>query len=103
MRIWPLNTRIREAYRSPKWKSIRTEHLKKYPSCMACGSTKNPEVHHIIPVHIDSDKELDPNNLITLCDKYCHFIFGHLMNWKSWNPDIISDSIAYKTKIQNSK
>jgi 5-methylcytosine-specific restriction endonuclease McrA len=103
MRIWPLNTRIREAYRSPKWKSIRNEHLKIYPNCMACGSKKNPEVHHIIPVHIDSDKELDSNNLITLCDKYCHFIFGHLMNWKSWNPDIVSDSLAYNTKLKNNK
>lgn len=89
--------------RSSKWKQVRKLHLLKQPNCMVCGSSSKPEVHHIIPVHIDSSKELDPNNLITLCDKYCHFIFGHLMNWSSYNPSIIEDARYYSAKILNSK
>lgn len=89
--------------RSPKWKYIRMLHLAKQPSCMVCGSTYRPEVHHIIPVHIDPSKELDTTNLITLCDKYCHFVFGHLMNWRFYNPHIIEDANIFSSKILNAK
>lgn len=99
--MWLFRQKIRYAYRSPKWKKVREEHLKKQPHCMACGSYKKPEVHHIVPVHIEPSLELDPNNLITLCDKYCHFIFGHLMNWKSFNEEIIKDSKYFVNKIKN--
>ena len=58
--------------RSSQWPKIRKKHIEKQPCCMACGSCKKPEVHHIVPVHVDPSKELDPDNLITLCDKYCH-------------------------------
>jgi 5-methylcytosine-specific restriction enzyme A len=88
------------ATRSKDWPKVRKEHLKIQPSCMACGSNVNPEVHHIIPVHVDPTKELDKTNLITLCDKYCHFIFGHLMNYKSWNPNVKSDCELYLSKVQ---
>lgn len=94
---------IRSSSRSPKWKYVRKEHLKKQPNCMVCGSSIKPEVHHIIPVHIDPSKELDSANLITLCDKYCHFIFGHLMNWWSYNPNVIEDAKSFSAKIFDSK
>lgn len=68
---------------------------------MACGSCTKPEVHHIVPVHLNPDLELDPENLITLCDKYCHFVFGHLMDYKSWNVDVVGDSAEYLQKIKN--
>jgi hypothetical protein len=87
--------------RSGKWSTVRKNHLKNYPSCAACGRKDNLEVHHIIPYQIDRSKELDPNNLITLCGKYCHFVFGHLMDWKSWNTNIIEDAKNYKTLIVN--
>lgn len=87
--------------RSKDWAKVRLEHLKTQPYCMACGTKSNLEVHHIIPVHVDPTKELDTNNLITLCDKYCHFIFGHLMNYKSWNPNVQSDCSVYLNKIEN--
>lgn len=99
MKLWLFNNRIREAFRSPKWASVRKEHLIKQSQCTICGSTSKLEVHHIVPVHVDPTKELDADNLITLCDKYCHFIFGHLMNWKSWNPDIEKDVKFFHNKI----
>jgi 5-methylcytosine-specific restriction endonuclease McrA len=95
------NLLIRYAKRSPRWSTVRKEHLSQNSECAACGSTKDLEVHHIIPVHIDQDKELDPSNLITLCSKQCHFIFGHLMNYKSWNKDVIEDCRVYYNKIQS--
>ncbi len=81
--------------RSPKWRKVRAEHIKNNPTCAACGRKDGLEVHHIVPYHIDPDKELDPDNLITLCGKYCHFIFGHLMDWKSWNENVVRDSTLY--------
>lgn len=95
-----LRQKVRLAYRSPKWNKTRKEHLALFPCCAACGSCEKPEVHHIIPVHLDASKELDESNLITLCDKYCHFIFGHLMNWKSYNKNILTDADAFYRKIR---
>jgi 5-methylcytosine-specific restriction endonuclease McrA len=87
--------------RSPKWGEVRKEHLKKQPYCQACGSTKKLEVHHIEPFHVNPAKELDPSNLITLCDKYCHYAIGHLMDYKSWNPNIVEDAKVYLDKVKN--
>lgn len=99
--IFSLSKKLRYAVRSPSWSAVRKKHIEKQPCCQACGSCKRPEVHHIIPVHVDPSKELDPNNLITLCDKYCHFIFGHLMNYKSWNDNVVEDSRVYYKKVIN--
>lgn len=89
------------AQRSSEWSKVRAKHLEKQPCCMGCGSCKKPEVHHIVPYHIDPSKELDPNNLITLCDKYCHFVIGHLMNYRSWNNSVIEDASKYFDKVKN--
>lgn len=87
--------------RSPKWTSVRKEHLKKQPFCQACGSIKDLDVHHIEPFHLNPDKELDPDNLITLCSKYCHYTIGHLMDYKSWNKDVVNDARVYLDKVKN--
>jgi 5-methylcytosine-specific restriction protein A len=88
-------------YRSPSWNRVRKEHLAQFPECSACGRKDNLEVHHIIPYHVDNSRELDPSNLITLCGKYCHFVFGHLMDWKSWNTNVVEDSNLYKVAKDN--
>ena len=76
--------------RSPKWRKVRAEFLKKYPKCAVCGGTKKIEVHHIVPFHIDPSKELLHSNLITLCEQgpslNCHLIAGHRGNYQRWNP-----------------
>lgn len=86
--------------RSSKWKKIRGEHLEKEKTCQCCNSIKNLQVHHIDPVHNNPEKELDFNNLVTLCAS-CHFVFGHLMDYKSWNPAVIDDIKVYNNKIIN--
>lgn len=89
--------------RSSKWRTIRNNFLQKNPCCKVCGSTENLIAHHIIPVHIDKSKELDENNLMTLCQNKtlnCHFIFGHLLNWTKSNPDVIKDSKIWNDKLK---
>lgn len=99
MNIFGIN--INFGSRSPKWPTLRNNHLKINNSCAACGNKKNLHVHHIEPVFIKPEKELDPKNLITLCASPCHLIFGHLMNYRSWNPLVVKDCETYLQKIIN--
>jgi hypothetical protein len=87
--------------RSSKWPKTRGTHLEKEPTCQACGGVKDLSVHHIVPYHIDKDKELDPENLITLCEhNHCHFFCGHLFFWESYNPKVREDAAAWLIKVQ---
>jgi len=83
-----------EAPRSGKWATVEKEHLAVQPTCMACGGTKHLQVHHIKPFALHPEKELDPDNLITLCmDVFeCHFRIGHGQNWHYFNPRVVSDA-----------
>lgn len=80
--------------RSPLWPQLRNKWLHDHPNCAACGSNKNVEVHHKVPVHVARSLELDPANLITLCESKtdksheCHLRLGHLGNWFNWNRNI---------------
>lgn len=93
--------KVRYAVRSSKWTTVKKEHLKDNPYCAACGRDSKLEVHHIEPVHLNPNRELDPTNLITLCDNPCHILFGHLMNYKSWNKDVVNDCQVYLNKVKN--
>lgn len=86
--------------RSSLWNTCRKNHLKIQPACAACGSYKKIQVHHIEPFHVNPARELDPTNMITLCSN-CHLVFGHLMDYSSWNSNIIQDAAVYYTKVQN--
>lgn len=91
--------------RSKEWKRIRLEHLSKNPRCAVCGSEKNVVPHHIIPFHKDQSKELDPENLITLCEGdtfNCHLFFGHFRNWSKYNPYVVEDARIWREKITDS-
>lgn len=55
-------------------------------------------MHHILPYHLYPDLELDLDNLITLCEKPghdCHFTFGHLHDWYSFNRLVRADAARY--------
>jgi 5-methylcytosine-specific restriction protein A len=90
--------------RSWFWRFARDNHLLEYPLCAVCGGTKKVVVHHIVPFHIAPDLELDPTNLITLCQGSrkslnCHLLFGHLGNFKKVNPSCVSDSAQWAIKL----
>ena len=90
--------------RSSKWGKVRLEHLTKQPNCAVCGSLKKTEVHHIQPFHLKPELELDPGNLITLCESWnngicCHLLVGHLGNYKKENPDVKKDAKQWSKKL----
>lgn len=91
--------------RSPHWGTVRKAHLSDHPTCAVCGGSGKLEVHHIQPFHLDPSKELDPENLITLCESgaggvNCHLHFGHLGNFKSWNTSVPLDAPQWFKKIK---
>ena len=88
------------AGRSNSWSRVRKNFLKLYDKCEVCGMTKHLEVHHKKSFASYPELELDHNNLITLC-RTCHFLFGHLRNWKSWNGTVKEDAKTMLEKIRN--
>jgi 5-methylcytosine-specific restriction protein A len=95
-----LNKIFDNFYRSRRWPEVRKAHIQKEPFCQCCGRTDKLEVHHIEPVHKNPKRELDPDNLITLCGQHCHLVFGHLMDYTSWNDNIRQDAAEYLQKIK---
>jgi len=92
--------------RSNHWPTVRKHYLEKFPTCAACGGKLNIEVHHMQPFHLHPELELDETNFITLCETpkegdHCHLHFGHLGNWKNFNPNVIPDAAAYLKSTQS--
>lgn len=85
--------------RSPQWPTVRKHHLMRFPACAVCDSIDECDVHHVTPVHLCPEKELSPENLITLCRQH-HFLFGHLASWTSFNKDVREDAEAWNKKIK---
>ena len=97
----PLNS-----VRSSHWVATRRKHLQVHPTCSLCGGSDKIEVHHIRPFHLNPELELDPNNLITLCESgkggvNCHLHLGHLGNFKSYNTTVMEDADKWCLKISN--
>lgn len=93
-----------EKQRSSRWPKIRAEHLAQFPTCAACGTNKHLEVHHLHPFSQYPELELEPTNLLTLCESpshNCHLIFGHLLLWESWNPFAELDAQSYRDKVKH--
>jgi len=86
--------------RSPRWHAVEKQHLKDEPVCQWCGGVDRLQVHHITPFHLAKALELDPWNLITLCedggDSNCHLIHGHLGNWRNFNPSVRAQCTAHR-------
>jgi 5-methylcytosine-specific restriction endonuclease McrA len=79
--------------RSPRWPSLRKAFLAKNGSCAVCGGKRKLQAHHILPFHNHPDLELDPQNLLALCEGgktlNCHLRFGHWNDFgDKWNPNI---------------
>lgn len=89
--------------RSPEWPRVEKEHLAKQPRCAVCEGRKKLQVHHIKPYHIHPELELDPNNLITLCEAgtSCHLVFGHLGDFHSFNVTVVIDAAAWNMRFHD--
>lgn len=96
------------AKRSKEWSKVRKQHLIDNPCCAACGETKKVEVHHIKPFHLNPELELDPSNLITLCETatkgiICHLFIGHRGCYKDFNPNVREDAEAIFKFLEENK
>lgn len=88
------------AGRSPRWPALRRRWLASNPACLACGAKDGVEVHHIFPVHVAPNLELDELNLATFCRPH-HLYLAHLGDWDSWNPTCLSDARRWLAKVRN--
>lgn len=86
------------APRSGKWSTVEHQFKEKHPACEACGTKILVAVHHVKPFHLFPEDELEESNLISLCAPH-HLLFGHLMNWRAWNPHVRTDVALWKEKI----
>ena len=78
--------------RSPKWPALQKAHLKKQPRCQVCGGKSGLNAHHKKPFNDYPELELEPDNLITLCNtRRCHILFGHGNDFRAWNPNCDAD------------
>lgn len=88
--------------RSSKWRAVRKRFLAG-KGCAVCGGRTKLEAHHKMPFHLDPSLELDPANLIALCEGSrqinCHLFVGHLGSFKSYNPSVHSDAVAWRIKV----
>jgi 5-methylcytosine-specific restriction protein A len=94
------------AARSGHWSTVRKNHLALHPTCAVCGGTEKLEVHHRRPFHLHPELELEPTNLVTLCESgkggvNCHLHFGHLGSFRSFNVDVLIDAATWLGKIKN--
>jgi len=58
----------------------------------------------MIPFHVAPDLELDPNNLMSLCEhkkygKNCHQLFGHLGDFRRVNLNVEIDAQIWRMKL----
>lgn len=91
--------------RSSQWAKVRKEHLKLHPACEVCGDTHQINVHHIKPFHLHPELELEPTNLISLCEStsygiICHLLIGHLGDYRNINPNVLKDIKIWNAKLK---
>ena len=97
-----------EHKRSSHWPTVRKHHIENNPTCALCDGKDKLEVHHIKPFHEHPELELEPTNLITLCESYsygicCHRTVGHLGDYKKINPSVVEDAAIWNKKLVDKK
>lgn len=81
---------------------MKSRFIKENNFCRGCNRRDNLNVHHIVPFHINRGLELDPSNLITLCENKtlnCHLWIGHLGNFVSYNVNVANDADIIRQRI----
>ena len=95
--------------RSSQWPKVRAVWLEEHGECVACGQKDHLNVHHVIPFNDAPSRELDPDNLVTLCTDgpghcNCHLLFGHLGNYQSkGNPNVRRDAARFREMLKTVK
>lgn len=58
--------------RGSQWARIRSDILSAFPFCAVCGTTRNLQVHHIVPFRLTHDNSKE--NLVPLCVKHHRWV-----------------------------
>jgi len=83
--------------RSGKWRAVRNSYIEAHPNCERCGKPAT-DVHHVIPFAVGGP-ELDPDNLMALCDE-CHATEAHMdRHYDSWNPLIREEAALHRAMV----
>lgn len=98
--LYPLLDPRSLAIRSGKWPALRDKWLKEHPTCCISGLKMDLEVHHVKPVHLFPDLELEWSNLRTASRPY-HFLCGHYCNWSDWNKDFDQHAAEWLDRIRS--
>jgi 5-methylcytosine-specific restriction enzyme A len=90
--------------RSGQWRKLRDEFLSG-SCCEVCGGKKSLVAHHEIPFHLAPELELEPSNLMALCEAKrfginCHLLLGHLGNWRRTNVNARADIAYWREKLR---
>ena len=89
--------------RSGQWPTVRDKFLRD-EVCKVCGRKDRLVAHHKMPFHLFPEKELDPENLIALCERKnvlnCHLIFGHFGDWTRYNINIERDTEVWQKRLK---
>ena len=56
---------------STQWRKMSKDVRLRDGACVDCGSTEKLTVHHLVPVRVNPELALDPDNCVTLC-RFCH-------------------------------
>jgi hypothetical protein len=113
---------IKRVTRSKHWGKVRDRWLKAHPECIATGSRKQCEVHHITPFSDRPEWELadgtgdfcqlkdpDGNYIVNLCtlsdapNAPAHRFVGHLGDWQCNNDHVIEDAAMWRARIEGRK
>ena len=92
--------------RSSKWRGVRDDFLQGQV-CAVCERRNYLVAHHIVPFSLAPEFELEPDNLMALCEggkygiKSCHQLFGHLGNWRRFNPHIRATVIFWNALLKD--
>ena len=95
------------APRSPEWPEFREAFLKEHPTCEACGTNQELQVHHVLPFRDRPDLEMVEENCMTLCmyrAREDHWQLGHLgLNWSINNPHVREDAARMLQRRQEAQ
>ena len=92
------------AKRSSQWRKVRDGFLRG-KRCVVCDGKTSLVAHHEIPFHLAPDMELDPGNLMPLCERKrfginCHLLIGHLGNFRRINMSARADAAYWRVRLQ---
>ncbi len=86
--------------RDPMWAELARHVIAEVGCCECCRTKENLEAHHKYPYHLFPALEMVRDNIKVLCRR-CHFMIGHLDDWKSYNRNVDSDCAWLESEFRN--